>query len=265
MVAYIEFRRAVSWRYNPDIERQTMTSSAPQIKLEADQIEAFYHDEFVADQVRDFQSLTVQRQPVGIVADIGGGVGYFASSLSKETDMQLRVIDMDPLSIEACREKGLLAVLGDALDPEIQGDEEIVCFNLILHHLVGRDETSTRALQCRALDAWRGKCHQIFVNEYIYQSFVDHVSGRLIYAITSSRILSMVGRIVSKIIPAFNANTFGVGVRFRSHEEWERLFAGLGYAVVGRRKGEAEKIALPLRLLLIKTIRRDSFLLEASA
>ncbi len=241
-----------------------MPAATPQIKLEPGQIEEFYHDQFVEDQVRDFQALTIARPPAGIVVDIGGGVGHFASALSKQADTQLRVIDMDPVSVSACREKGVLAVQGDALEPEIQGDEEIVCFNLILHHLVGRDDSSTRALQCQALEAWKGKSREIFVNEYIYQSFLGHVSGKLIYIITSSRLLSKVGRAVSRIIPAFKANTFGVGVRFRSHEEWERLFAELGFTVVDRRRGEAEKIALPLRLLLIKTIRRDSFLLRAS-
>lgn len=241
-----------------------MPSSAPQIKLEADQIEAFYHDQFVADQVHDFQTLTSQRSPEGIVADIGGGVGYFAYALSKEAGLRLRVIDMDPVSVEACRTKGILAEQGDALEPDIQGDEDIICFNLILHHLVGRDEATTKSLQCRALKEWDGNCRQIFVNEYIYQSFLGTISGKLIYIITSSRILSVVGRIVSKVIPAFKANTFGVGVRFRSHEEWEQIFTSLGYTVIDRRKGEAEKVALPLRLLLIKTIRRDSFLLESS-
>jgi len=44
--------------------------------------------------------------------------------------------------------------------------------------------------------------------------------------------------------------------------EWCKLFESLGFKVVGTKIGEEEFVSLPRRLLLIKNIRRDSFLLK---
>jgi hypothetical protein len=236
---------------------------ASQKLLSADQIEAFYHDEFVEDQVRDFVALVPSVSAVGVIVDVGGGCGFFARALSDATGVRARVIDMDPESVSACRALGVDAVQGDALRPEIRGDEEVVCFNLILHHLIASSERKTRALQQAALRPWTGRAKSLVVNEYIYESFVGNLSGRLIYWITNSAWLSWAGRQIARVVPAFKANTFGVGVRFRSHDEWRALFAEAGFDVMDARIGAPEPIAAPLRILLIKTIRRDSFRLEA--
>lgn len=240
-----------------------MNRMAAQVKLSSQQIEAFYHTDFVKDQTRDFCEM-LGPSDGSLVLDVGGGCGFFARYLSETAGFPLRVMEMDRRSVETCREQGLDATYGDALAPDIRGDEKIVSFNLILHHLVGANERETRALQLQALRVWRGKCARVFVNEYIYQSFVAGVSGRLIYEITSSSVLSLIGRIAGKVIPAFRANTFGIGVRFRSHEQWLEMFAEAGFRVVDQRIGQAEYISLPLRILLIKAIRRDSFLLESA-
>jgi len=232
-----------------------------QTKLTEAQIKEFLHDQFVADQVRDFLELA-GGQGDGVIVDIGGGAGFFARALRDQSSIRVRVIDMDPGSIEICRSQGVDGRIGDALEPIAEGDERMVCFNLILHHLVGADEAATRTLQKKALAAWRQRGTPVFVNEYIYQSFLRRVSGRLIYEITSSRLLSAAARAVAKVVPPLRANTFGTGVRFRSHEEWRELFAEVGYRVADHRTGRPETVALPLRLLLIRDIRRDSFLLE---
>lgn len=234
---------------------------AIQTQLSAEQIEAFYHDEFVDDQVRDFRNMLGEGRGGRVVVDIGGGCGFFARRLTDVAGERTRVLDMDPRSIEACRKLGVEGRVGDALEPTPSGDEGVVTFNLILHHLVGATETETRQLQLRAIQGWHEKVRFVFVNEYIYESFVMDTSGRLIYAITSSRVLSWVGTKISKFVPAFKANTFGVGVRFRSHEEWRRLFADAGYRVADSRIGKNERVSPPLRGLLIKSIRRDSFVL----
>ncbi len=242
-----------------------MTDTEAQTRLSTAQIEAFYHDEFVEDQVRDFTELVSCIPDGGVVVDIGGGCGYFAAELKDRAGWRTRVVDSDPGSIVACRRNAVEAVNGNALAPEVAGDEDIVCFNLILHHLIGPTDTITRSLQSRALTAWHGRARAIFVNEYIYQSFIGTVSGWLIYQITSNRLLSWIGTHAAKIVPAFKANTFGIGVRFRAHEEWRRLFAEAGYRVTGFRIGRAEHVSPPLRSMLIRTIRRDSFLIEPVA
>lgn len=232
-----------------------------QRKLAAEQVEAFYHEDFVDDQVRDFGTLMPDAGTRGVVVDVGGGCGFMAKQLQDVIGVATRVIDMDPKSVSACAEIGVDAREGDALAPDLAGDEGSACFNLILHHLVGRNEDETRALQVSALKAWRG-VGAVFVNEYIYESFVPRVSGRLIYEITSSQILSSIGYQIGRVIKSLRANTFGVGVRFRSHDEWRDLFAEAGYIVVGTVIGTPEPVSPPLRGLLIKTIRRDSYRLE---
>lgn len=245
----------------------TPPNVAQQVKLEQHQIEAFYIDCFANDQVAHFQRLTenIPSEKKKVVVDIGGGCGYFAKDLNTATGLRVRVIDSDKKSIKACRDHhidGIEAVLGDALRPRVAGDEDIVCFNLILHHLIGRNEKETREIQSNALTAWREQSQYIFVNEYIYDSLIRNLSGRLIFEITKSKLLSSIGAAVSKVIPSFKANTFGVGVRFRAHKEWMRLFEECGYEVVSKAHGEVEHTALPLRLLLIAEVRRDSFLLK---
>jgi hypothetical protein len=240
----------------------TVNSAATQERLSREQIEAFYHDEFVEDQTRHFLQLVEMRQSAKVVVDVGGGCGFFARRLSERTGRRVRVIDFDAGSIEACRRAGVEAVQGDALDPPVMGDEEIVSFNLILHHLVGSSEIATKDLQRRALARWRDHARAIFVNEYIYESYLGNLSGWLIFQITKSRILSAIGRAASAAIPSLRANTFGVGVRFRAHQEWVQEFAEAGYNVKSTAIGSEEPVAVLWRLLLIKCIRRDSFLLE---
>lgn len=252
---------AASWA---PLEQATVDEIVNQTKLSAEQIEAFYHDQFVDDQIQDFLAVFRERRIAGTIVDIGGGCGFFAKQLAQSTGAKTRVIDMDPRSIEECERIGVDGLIGDALSPTPCGDESVATFNLILHHLVGSSEKKTRDLQLKALESWKERADFLFVNEYIYQSFAGNLSGRLIYEITSSRFLSAIGRFVSKIIPSLKANTFGVGVRFRSHDEWRQLFSEAGYRVIDSRIGKPEYISPPLRGLMIKTIRRDSFLLAAS-
>jgi len=232
--------------------------------LKEEQIEAFYHDNFVTSQVADFVALVPKRVNLNDrrVVDIGGGCGFFAKALSAEWGYKVRVVDADIKSIEFCMANGVEAICGDALAPNFVGDEGVICFNLILHHLVGASDSDTYSLQARALQEWYGNAPAIFVNEYIYESFIfENFSGWLIYKITSSRFLSRIGRAVSWLMPTLKANTFGTGVRFRAQAEWVAIFDSLGFDVVGILEGQQEGVSLPRRLLLIKNCRRDSFLL----
>lgn len=246
-----------------------MNNSQPleQNKLSIDQVENFYVDIFASGQVQHFNKMvppnTLSR--TGVVVDIGGGCGYFARTLSKETGFRVRVIDQDPMSIDICKTVNggsVEAFLGDALNPSIRGDEEIVCFNLILHHLIGKNEQETRQLQINVLNIWLRQAKFIFVNEYVYDSYILNLSGKLIYSITKSKFLSLVCSLVGKFIPSLRANTSGVGVRFRSHDEWVDIFNNCGYRIVGKTYGRKDPVSLPRRFLLIKEIRRDSFLLQ---
>jgi hypothetical protein len=239
-------------------------SAIQQRVLKTEQVEEFYHDVFVTTQVRDFVDFVEETQlPVKKVIDIGGGCGFFADALAQKTGLDAQVVDMDPGSVAACVEKGVPAEIGDALNPAQRGDEDVVSFNLILHHLVAASDTETEALQKRALAVWQRKAKAVFVNEYIYDSYFGHVSGWLIYQITSSQLLSAIGKLVAKFVPSLRANTFGTGVRFRAHNEWVDLFERIGFSVAAHRRGAEEDVSLARRLLMIKSCRRDSYLLVA--
>jgi len=237
-----------------------------QKKLSVKQVQKFYHKDFVDSQVRAFKALVGNSlSPGGKVVDVGGGAGYFALEVQKQTELRVRVLDTDEHSVASCIKSGIDADLEDALSPSIHEDDEICCFNMILHHLVGKNETQTRLLQCKALYAWVAESRKIFVNEYIYESyFCERFSAKIIWYITSSNILSKLGKLISRVVPSLRANTFGVGVRFRAKSEWIDLFKTLGLEIVGYDKGDEESTSLTIarKLLFIKSCRRDSFLLQ---
>lgn len=237
-----------------------------QRKLKPGQLEAFYHDEFVTSQIAHFDRLLKGRMDVdGVTVDIGGGVGHFGLALqSLLPEAQIRVLDMDKVSVQKAKERGIHAVQGDALSPPISGNENVVCFNLILHHLIGKSEAATLDMQSRAMLAWRNQAKWLFVDEYIYDSYLLDLSGKLIYWITRSQLLSAIGRMAGKFLPSLNANTFGIGVRFRSDRDWRHIFENLGFDVVDYARGPEENVSLARRLLLIRSCRRDSYLLSPS-
>lgn len=171
---------------------------------------------------------------------------------------------MDPVSVEAAKKLGVNALVGDALDPVKNEDDGVVCFNLILHHLVGGTEKATLELQAKAISVWKGISAKIYVNEYIYESWFNNFSGWLIYQITKSAFLSSIGKRISYFIPSLKANTFGVSVSFRSNQEWKDVFKKSGFLIIDEVRGDKEFISLPRKFLFIKEIRRDSFLLMPS-
>lgn len=104
-----------------------------------------------------------------------------------------------------------------------------------------------------------------WIHDDIYESFVTRLSGGLIVQVTMRSVLSALGQAGARAILAFRANAFGVDVRFRSHDGWGELFAKAGFHVEGLRIGKAEHVAPPRRVRFIRTIRRDSIPLRATA
>lgn len=248
-----------------------MELTAEQKTLSPAQIVAFRSPMYVKEQAAQFAQLTsgIRLNPAKAIVDVGGGCGYLAAQLQQDTGLPVRVLDMDQESLDTCRSMGVVeAVHGDALNPPIRGDEAVVCMNLILHHLIGTNEATTRVLQKKALSAWRGKSDYVFVNEYVYDSFGGYdIPGRIIYGITGSKALSALVRVITipKFLRHLRANTLGLGVRFRSRRSWLRIFDECGYEVIGETPGWEERVPKPLRAMLLKSNRKDSFLLRAKA
>jgi hypothetical protein len=241
-------------------------SASEQRFLSEEQIKAFHHDIFVQSQVRDFKELVGEHADRdGVIVDMGGGCGFFSDALRQSMGVGARVLDTDPASVEIARRLGLQAEVDDALQPKRRGDEGIVCFNLILHHLVGKSDSATFALQQKALSAWHSSEARVFVNEYVYESYLPGWSTWFVYQVTSSSVLSAIAGFVGRFVPSLRANTLGVGVRFREEFDWRRLFEAAGYRVVRHRQGDEETLSLAKYVLLVRSCRRDSYLLERKA
>ena len=178
-------------------------NKSKQNRLSEAQVEAFLNTNFEEDQIAHFESLFEGKEfdSSSVIVDVGGGVGHFAKLLSNKIANKVRVLDIDERSIkilkETCTDR-IEALVAGAHNPPIFGDEKIVTINLVLHHLVGSSERATIELQKNALEAWQGYTDYIFVNEYVYESFVGNLSGRLIYTVTSSKLLSSISFFVSK-------------------------------------------------------------------
>lgn len=238
-----------------------------QRELAAGQLSEFYHDEFVTIQVdhlrRLFDSSQLQRAKA---VDLGGGVGHFALAAREQLMLDVTVLDTDARSIARASESGLKAELGDALTTRLGDGVPLASFNLILHHLVSGRWSTTLALQQQALANQlagpQGK--QLFVNEYVYESYVwQDFASRLIFAVTSSKLLSLLASQVARLAPSLRANTFGIGVCFHSDRTWRRLFAQAGWRIEQVIEGDPESISVPRRAaLLLRRCRRNSYRLS---
>ena len=82
--------------------------------LTKNQIELFYKYCGDESQVEHFLQLVPRTLlgPKNVIVDIGGGVGFFADSVKKFIDAQVRILDTDPNAIKTCLSKGLSASLG---------------------------------------------------------------------------------------------------------------------------------------------------------
>ena len=128
---------------------------------------------------------------------------------------------------------------------------------------MAQSEKVTFDLQSGALKVWRGHVKYIFINEYLYESYLGDFSAWIIFQVTKSQLLSRIASLIAKLFPTLKANTFGVGVRFRTSKDWIKLFEETGFFIKGYRRGVSEPVSLARHLLVIKEIRRDSFLLAS--
>jgi len=87
-----------------------------------------------------------------------------------------------------------------------------------------------------------------------------NLTGKLIYHITSNNFLSKIARSLANFAPSLKANTFGVGVRFRSMNEW-RFMVERKMVIKGILSGDPERHSIIRRLFLnISNVKRVSVL-----
>jgi hypothetical protein len=179
--------------------------------------------------------------------DLGGGNGRFADLvLSNYPGARATVLDNARTLLARNSEhprKTLLYASAAELDEVDVEPPDLITINWVLHHLVSdsharsvRNMMDTLGACVRALTG-RGR---ISVFEDLYDGILlDGLPSRLIFLLTSSRALSgLVGRM--------GANTAGVGVCFRSHRQWKRLFMNAGLELLEATRVPGPR-AVPLR------------------
>jgi hypothetical protein len=243
-------------------------SSVMQTILSTQSLAEFYHADFAREQVEDLCALAATSMLGATIVDLGGGVGHFAELLRTEHGADARVLDLDSESVRRCLDRSVPASVGDAITTRAADGADFAAFNMILHHLVGAGFHMTEKLQTAALANLanpRGP-KRVFVSEFVYEGYIPNWPAALIFAVTSSKMLSKAGASVARVVPSLRANTFGTGVRFRAASDWTRMFARSGWRVSAYRTHPSGPIGVAkLMALGLRSWRRDSFLLERSS
>jgi O-methyltransferase domain len=152
--------------------------------------------------------------------DVGGGNGVFADLLlnyypkSKGTVLDNAQVLLDKNQINPRK-----TIICDSVENlnSIETKYDLICFNWLLHHLVGNSYSETRRNMATAINAVipllspHGKV-SIFENMYNGLA-IDGLPSRIIFTLTSSKA-------IAGIIKKMGANTAGVGVCFLSQQQW---------------------------------------------
>lgn len=187
--------------------------------------------------------------------DVGGGNGLFADRvLANYPQSQGTVLDSSELLLSKNTKNTRKKIIrADALDLVNFGNYDIIFCNWVLHHLVktGSYTQTTKNLEIffdssRKVLSSRGR---LSIFEIDYNGFIDDLPGKSIFHLTSSKFIAP---LTSKL----GANTAGVGVCFRSHNEWVRKIEKSGYKILSYTQ-DSEDTPLSLMkkyLLFIKKV-----------
>jgi Methyltransferase domain len=152
--------------------------------------------------------------------DVGGGNGMFADRLldyyprSRGT-----VLDNSQLLLDRNKTHPHKKMILDSVEnlSKLSERYDLICFNWLLHHLVGSSYSETRKNISTAIESViplltdDGRV-SIFENMYNGLLF-DGLPSRVIFTLTSNQT-------ISGAIKKMGANTAGVGVCFLSQKEW---------------------------------------------
>jgi SAM-dependent methyltransferase len=191
------------------------------------QLEDSQLEEFDTENVNDNLWRIIKEQidkdfPDGVFSflDIGGGNGLFSDKLlDNYPNATGTIIDNSQLLLSKNTANTRKTVICDSVQnlADIKDKYDLVCFNWLLHHLVGNSYSETRNNISTAVDSAmslltpRGR---LSICENMYNGLViDWLPSRLIFVLTSSKA-------IASIIKRMGANTAGVGVCFLSYNQW---------------------------------------------
>lgn len=237
-------------------------------------LERFYTNEGLALQLNHFKEVYSNELNNSInVLDIGGGEGYFMHEVKEIFPLSsVSILDIDSFAVLKAKERGINAVKGSILEnSQIEKCDQkfdVICFNLVLHHIVTGKFFGTRHIQVKSLENASKLLNSngtLFIHEICYEgSFLNNFPGHLIYLLTSSRLLEPFFSLIGKLSPSLFANTIGTGVRYRSDQGWRSVFAdttnfSLEKILIGESEGHPRFRNI---VLGIKSVRRKSFILR---
>jgi len=208
------------------------------IQLAEERVESFDHDATaihavapVVEAVRRF--IPVQKHLT--LLDVGGGNGTFLDTmLQAMSETSGTLIEMSQAMAEKnSRSDCKTIVCANFLDwaaKTAQGSKrfDVIFFNFVLHHFVGKHRDESIRLQSQALEAAKSVLADgglIVVYEIHYNGlFYDELPSKLIHALSSSKVLAPLTKLMG-------ANTAGYGVCFHSESYWRSLFGQAGLRV----------------------------------
>ena len=231
------------------------------IELSDDRVENFDHDTtaittaaLIAGRINQAFS---DRSALSLL-DVGGGNGTFldAMLLAMPRDSFGTIVEMSGPMVERNTTSERKCVIhANFLDWAASVDAaqrfDVIFFNFVLHHFVGKRRAESIRLQTRALNAAKALLSVgglIVVYEIHYNGLFQHeLPSKLIHLFTSSAALA-------PIVRRLGANTAGYGVCFHSETYWRTLFATSELRVVSEHcivQGSFNGLNLRIKQLLL--------------
>jgi len=215
--------------------------------LSDEQLEAFdvdFIDRFKWNRIKDCIGESFPASAFSVL-DVGCGNGVFADKIIAEyPESRVTGLDMSEMLLAKNRpHPRKRTILGSALVlSDLAEQYDLICFNWLLHHLVDDTHAASLANVCLTLSEARNLLTErgrVSVYENMFDGIlVDKAPGRIIYALTTIRWLSVLTRLGG-------ANTGGVGVCFQSERQWRENFNRAGLAIESFHRHDAfERTAL---------------------
>jgi Methyltransferase domain len=155
--------------------------------------------------------------------DVGGGNGVFADQLLEYYPKSRgAVLDNSQLLLSKNVTNSRKTIICDSVEnlSKLETKYDLICFNWLLHHLIGNSYLDTRKNISTAISTViplltdRGR---VSIFENMYDGLVvDGLPSILIFTLTSSKA-------IAGFIKKMGANTAGVGVCFLSQKQWVQV------------------------------------------
>jgi O-methyltransferase domain len=197
--------------------------------------------------------------------DVGGGNGVFADRLLEYyPNAKGTVLDNAQVLLDKNQINPRKTIICDSVENlnSIKTKYDLICFNWLLHHLIGNSYSETRKNMSTAINAViplltpHGKV-SIFENMYNGLA-INGLPSQIIFTLTSSKA-------ISGLIKKMGANTAGVGVCFLSQKQWIETINKTGLKLLKYTDDEKWIIPVKWRVFLhIGNIRCGHFWLTNS-